>query len=261
MKITAVEISGFKGINELVVHPRKINLIVGKNNTGKTSILQAIYWALEKNMFKIQASAYNSHISSFINVNMKESRVVIKSAEENRYFVLSKPELKEILGEFKKDLIERLKESVPHVNKNAWEKAEEMLDKILVKNEVFSEIERESISIETGKEKANLFSYTPQILEHIEPFLDYIDKDISRTGHGFVKFVITRPSFSHIRANEKEEKISAMINNLLVTERTKMSLNKSKINESRDRYIAISAFPISKNNIPAHANSSADIDM
>ena len=37
--------------------------------------------------------------------------------------------------------------------------------------------------------------------------------------------------------------------------------NKSKINESRDRYIAISAFPISKNNIPAHANSSADIDM
>ena len=113
MKINEVEISGFKGIKNLAIRPKQINIIVGKNNTGKTSILEAINCTLGIDMINMQIK-YDPHLSSLINVNEKESKVVVKLDNENKYLLLIRPELKDVLSDFKKELIDRIKSiSVP----------------------------------------------------------------------------------------------------------------------------------------------------
>lgn len=42
MKINNISINNFKGIDSLKFEPKTINIIVGRNNTGKTSILESI---------------------------------------------------------------------------------------------------------------------------------------------------------------------------------------------------------------------------
>ena len=64
MTITKLSIESFKGINQLSFEPKQLNIIVGRNNTGKTSILQAIDLVFNS---KIQYyKQYHSHLSSLI---------------------------------------------------------------------------------------------------------------------------------------------------------------------------------------------------
>ena len=101
MKISKIEISGFKGIPDLAIYPKQINILVGKNNTGKTSILEAISSTFEVSLLEIQMR-YGPHLSSLINVSKKESKIVVKLEGETNYLFLRRPELKEIILEFKK---------------------------------------------------------------------------------------------------------------------------------------------------------------
>lgn len=45
-KLEWIEIENFRGISHLTYEPKQINLLVGKNNSGKTSVLEAIYLIL-----------------------------------------------------------------------------------------------------------------------------------------------------------------------------------------------------------------------
>ena len=45
-KLEWIEIENFRGISHLMYEPKQINLLVGKNNSGKTSVLEAIYLRL-----------------------------------------------------------------------------------------------------------------------------------------------------------------------------------------------------------------------
>ena len=230
MKINEIEISGFKGIPHLVIHPKQINILVGKNNTGKTSVLEAIFSTLRVSMSGMQIK-YGQHLSSLINVNKKESKVVVKLENENKYLLLRRPELKEIIPEFKKQLIDRIK-SISHGanNKNGWEKAEEIVDKILSKNDLLSEIEKTAITIESGNEKLYIFSYTPLILKEIEPLLDYISKiNPHGTPKRLIPIILSNPRFSHFEGNKKSEKVSTFIEDLAVGER--LDINKSTVDK------------------------------
>ncbi len=51
MKITYINIENFKAIDSLQFNPRMLNILVGRNNTGKTSILQAIKLSLDEKYF------------------------------------------------------------------------------------------------------------------------------------------------------------------------------------------------------------------
>ena len=50
MKINKIEIDGFKGIGELAIEPKNFNVIIGKNNTSKSSLLEAIAYAIFFNL-------------------------------------------------------------------------------------------------------------------------------------------------------------------------------------------------------------------
>ena len=47
MVIKEVGIENFKGIDSIKFKPKLLNVIVGRNNTGKTSIIEAIAMALD----------------------------------------------------------------------------------------------------------------------------------------------------------------------------------------------------------------------
>ena len=50
--IKRVTIKNFKGISSLKFTPKKFNVLVGRNNTGKTSILEAISVCTNPNLIK-----------------------------------------------------------------------------------------------------------------------------------------------------------------------------------------------------------------
>lgn len=53
MKISSIEITNFKGIDNLLIQPKHLNIYLGKNGTGKTAILSAISFCLTGQMNKL----------------------------------------------------------------------------------------------------------------------------------------------------------------------------------------------------------------
>lgn len=53
MKISSIEIANFKGIDNLLIQPKHLNIYLGKNGTGKTAILSAISFCLTGRMNKL----------------------------------------------------------------------------------------------------------------------------------------------------------------------------------------------------------------
>ena len=95
MPIEKVEIENYKGISNLEFTPKKLNIIVGKNNAGKTSILDAINLLyhnneiLRKNMssyFNIYAKEKLAKIS--VNTNIGKKSIIIQESQPNE--VISK---------------------------------------------------------------------------------------------------------------------------------------------------------------------------
>src|SRR3989344_8709689 len=100
MFIKNLEINNFKGISDLSFSPTKINVIVGKNNTGKTSILSAI-----------DLLFHNGHIrkrnmQSFFNIYSKEKVIKISASFDDKKESIEIREAKdiEVITAFTKDL-------------------------------------------------------------------------------------------------------------------------------------------------------------
>ena len=67
--IKELNIENFKGITSLVIKPTKINIIVGKNNTGKTSLLEAMDLLFNNEDF----SKYGNYLHDIINYNYERN--------------------------------------------------------------------------------------------------------------------------------------------------------------------------------------------
>ncbi len=222
MEIKEVKISNFKGITDLTFSPKKINIIVGKNNTGKTSILEAIYHTMEANPLKIQAR-YDSHLSSLININSKEAKVLLKMEGETKYIHLSRPEINEIIPEFKKDLIEKLK-IIFERNKDALNKATEILDNnLLTDDNLLFEIKKEAITIEFSGKKIFLFSYSPALLKQIEPLINRFDKELlNNKREGMTRYLLMNAKFFSLLTQERNNKTANLITNLILDSSKRM---------------------------------------
>ncbi len=228
MKIDEINISGFKGIRNLAIHPKKINILVGRNNTGKTSILEAINRTFNVNVPEMEEE-YDQHLSSLINVNEKESKIVVKLANnEIKYLRITKPEPKEILLEFKNRLFDRMKKHSPRTSPNVWERGEEILNGILSKKELLVEIEKRAVKIESGNKMLLVFSFSPIIIKELEPLMDYFAKN-THTPKSLVPLILTHQIFLR-KDDGKTEKTVIFLKQLALEDFEISEMNKSQIN-------------------------------
>ncbi|PKP61112.1 MAG: hypothetical protein CVT88_01025 [Candidatus Altiarchaeales archaeon HGW-Altiarchaeales-1] len=81
--------------------PKKINLIVGRNNTGKTSVLEAIDLLFNpENIVQM----YGEHLSDIIHTETEYSELVAKIGKSKKKLRISKSYKSEVIYQFKKDV-------------------------------------------------------------------------------------------------------------------------------------------------------------
>ncbi|CEG13153.1 hypothetical protein MSIBF_A3330006 [groundwater metagenome] len=103
MQIKELKIDNFKGITSIEFRPKKINLIVGRNNTGKTSVLEAINLLFNpENIVQM----YDKHLSDIIYTGAEYSEIAIEIDKSKKKLRISKPDKSEVIYQFKKDIIE-----------------------------------------------------------------------------------------------------------------------------------------------------------
>jgi len=106
--IETILIKNFRCIKSLQINPAKINLIVGRNNTGKTSILEAIekYYQLkphaDKRIVPVPSNFRTRHemFRYVINVKEKEATIAINNLQLKLYVddILFEREMKDFLA-------------------------------------------------------------------------------------------------------------------------------------------------------------------
>ncbi|OQX18578.1 MAG: hypothetical protein BWK75_06505 [Candidatus Altiarchaeales archaeon A3] len=103
MQINKIKIDNFKGISSIEFRPKKINLIVGRNNTGKTSVLEAINLLFDhENILQM----YDKHLSDIIYTGAEYSEIVVEMNKNKKKLRISKPDKSEVIYQFRKDISE-----------------------------------------------------------------------------------------------------------------------------------------------------------
>lgn len=120
MKIKTIKIENFKAINSLLLRPKQINILVGRNNTGKTSVLQAISMAFDNTVID---DDFLYHPGSLINFESKTSTVEAEFVSKRRtkkIVKLSHPDLTAlttILIAFTERFIKQFNQQVKDISK------------------------------------------------------------------------------------------------------------------------------------------------
>ena len=156
MKITNINIENFKEIDSLQFNPRMLNIFVGRNNTGKTSILQAIDLAFDEDEFSF---FFLTQPSAALKYGENKAKLEMKLVEDKRSFVGV-----EINREIMKELISELENKVNVTFETALKRVQDSNRKTL-KNE---EKKRRAVEIEKElKERIN----SELILEMVDKVL------------------------------------------------------------------------------------------
>ncbi len=126
MKIMSISINNFRVIDSIRFKPKNINIIVGKNNTGKTSILEAISFAHSDYIID---KRYKSSPNSILNYYDKKGKIYlsenINPDSNNRTVSISfgMPEKEKLTLKILKDIIKiKFKEYIDIKDKNFYEK-------------------------------------------------------------------------------------------------------------------------------------------
>jgi ABC-type cobalamin/Fe3+-siderophores transport system ATPase subunit len=88
VQIDSVDITGYKGIESTKFDPKQMNIITGRNNTGKTSALEAIEVGLNPEYIR----GYGDNISHIINLYHDHSSVRLETRNKTVEYHLRKPE-------------------------------------------------------------------------------------------------------------------------------------------------------------------------
>ena len=105
MIIETIKIKNFKGISSLEFNPKRINLIIGKNNTGKTSLIEAINLLSNPNEIN---QLYPEHITNIIKSGSDQSELVATISNKKTDLKIKKADELETIYAFKNDLIESI---------------------------------------------------------------------------------------------------------------------------------------------------------
>jgi len=101
MLIQKIEIENYKGISNLKFSPKKLNIIVGKNNTGKTSVLDAINLLFHNN--KLQGM----DMFSYFNIYSKEklSKIFVDTNMEKKSIIIQESQPNDVIIKFAEDIL------------------------------------------------------------------------------------------------------------------------------------------------------------
>ena len=105
MRITNINIENFKAIDSLQFNPRMLNIFVGRNNTGKTSILQAIEFAFDEEKFSY---VFFTQPSAALKYGENIAKLSLKLTEDKRTVVeldVERGTLNEIIPQLEKTVI------------------------------------------------------------------------------------------------------------------------------------------------------------
>ena len=193
MRIDKIKIKNFKGIKNILIKPKAINVLVGRNNTCKTSILEAAYYAVGDDMTHLM-SKYQGCLPSLILAGEKESEIIVTLGKESKHMRLSKPDSDEYIVEFKKDTVSRVGGKIfssiktglfggkSKNKKMAAEKVKKIIDKVLNDPEISIALQSESLKIENTNKKKILCGNNERILKLITKALEKIiskkDRDV-----------------------------------------------------------------------------------
>lgn len=108
MKVNELSVENFKGIDSLTFQPRLLNVIVGRNNTGKTSILETLATMLDSDFI---GKYYQETPSSIINYFVNSSRIdasLSNAITEQRRVIVERMNTQEILDEMTAGILENI---------------------------------------------------------------------------------------------------------------------------------------------------------
>ena len=102
MRIEKLILENFRLITDLNINPSAINIMVGKNNSGKSSLVEAIYFAFGD---LDGVRLFQEHPSMLMNVfKAGSTKIEIQSDIGNHSIAIEKPDIAEILPELKDQL-------------------------------------------------------------------------------------------------------------------------------------------------------------
>jgi len=182
MQINKIKIDNFKGISSIEFRPKKINLIVGRNNTGKTTLLESVYLLFNPNEIK---EIYPKYTSEIIKSGSRYSEIAATLFRKKTKISLKimKPEREEAIRAFEEYLIKTFEDVLKKNKIEISEKLKEELEKRIQEwttPELISYVSKTSLFlIENNNKKKEVYSLnhrgeSRQILEIVEKSIKYL---------------------------------------------------------------------------------------
>ncbi len=218
--ISNIKISNFKGIKSLSFSPANINIIVGKNNSYKTSVLEAIN--LCYNHKKLPQHPYPE---SLVNRSAENATIEISEGSISKKIGIF-PDSNLVRSTLKEKTLDAIKKYVEESSRNPAEDIHNIMKKIdqLVEDYVTKIKTLEGVVITEGRDKTLILSNRtlrdpeiPDIFEleqSLEPIIKKMSKGKSERHSLFrapyLPAFLRRPFFLHIGANEAKGEVVLM---------------------------------------------------
>ncbi len=177
MRVRKISITNFKGIDCLEFEPKMINLIVGKNNTGKTSLCEGIDIVVNTQNIRRH---YDKHFSKLINVQSQQSVIKCLLDDKETILELKKINIQTNVSEFKRKLIDILKKKIG--KDKLSDEVERELEKLLntlVNDELITELSKEGIIVVKDKSEKTYFSFTSKLYKLSRNLAELISKNLN----------------------------------------------------------------------------------
>jgi len=141
MQISEVKISNFKGIESLELRLKRINVLTGRNNTGKTTILEGVNMLFNPEWGVEDAKRGDSN-SELVTSGLEKAKIVVKLGNgEVQQLEIEPPDSLSIVQEIKDRVNTVIEVFYPNMKKNAASaNADETLKSI--QNEAGSAVDR-----------------------------------------------------------------------------------------------------------------------
>ncbi len=252
MFIKTLQIENYKGISKIMLKPKKINIFVGKNNTGKTSVLEAIE-------LLVHPERLRRNLTSYFNIYSNERSINISAQTDKKEIDLTIKEAKEIelINKFSQDLISVFLEYLSEVSKIKYPSTiKQELENYTLKyidEELKKYLLRNSLVLSDGK-KENIIYYInysmgEKITGIVEHIANYMLETIIPVGEKkeFSKYLESVPKYVRYSfdeslgrlkkpSNEKSEVL--MIRSLLIDEVRSPLMRRSPEDSERMHKIA-----------------------